>query len=174
MKTMVKASLSSIITLVFLVIAGSALAASDSKSLTVTATVSPNAKLTLSATTLTFPNSDPDTTPLIAASEGAITVTAKAKTGPSSPVTLEVRSSGPSNGDLVSGSDAIAISNLCWTGSGTGFVAGPTQMSNTNQLAASWTGSGNRSGIQSFYLANSWSYAVGTYAATITYTLIHP
>jgi hypothetical protein len=63
---------------------------------------------------------------------------------------------------------------LSWTGSGTGFVAGPTTMTNANQSAASWTGAGNRSGTQSFSLANSWSYAVGTYTATITYTLTSP
>jgi hypothetical protein len=48
-------------------------------------------------------------------------------------------------------------------------------MSNINQTAASWTGSGNRNdGTQTFSLANSWSYATGTYLATITYTLTSP
>lgn len=154
---------------------GRAIAVTDGKALTATATVSSTAKLDLGgATTLTFPNADPDTSATIAATEGAINVTAKAKTGSSSTVTLEVRSSGASAGAFVSGGDTIAISNLKWTGTGAGFVVGPTTMTNVNQSAASWTGSGNRSGTQSFALDNSWSYATGSYTATITYTLTSP
>jgi hypothetical protein len=63
---------------------------------------------------------------------------------------------------------------LKWTGTGAGFAAGPTTMTNVNQSAASWTGSGNHSGTQSFALDNSWSYATGSYTATITYTLTSP
>ncbi len=172
---MKKLSLFGISVLGLLLMTGSAFAASDSKGLTATATVSSTAKLDLGgATTLTFPNADPDTSSTIAATEGAINVTAKAKTGSASSVTLEIRSSGASAGDFVSGSDSIAISNLKWTGTGLGFVAGPTTMTNTNQTAASWTGSGSRSGTQSFALDNSWSYATGSYTATITYTLTSP
>ena len=171
---MKKVSLFTIFTLALLLMAGPALAVSDSKNLTVTATVASSAKLNLTATTLTFPDSDPDTVTSIPATEGAISVTAKAKTGSLSKVTLEVRSSGPSSGDLVSGSDTIAISNLSWVGSGTGFTSGTISMTNSNQTAASWTGSGSRVGTQTFSLANSWSYALGSYSATITYTLTSP
>ena len=171
---MKKLSLFTVFALGLILMAGSAFAASDSKSLNVTATVNSSAKLTLGAATLTFPDSDPDTVPSIAATEGAISVNAKAKTGSLSSVTLEVRSSGGSAGDLVSGSDIIPISNLSWAGAGIGFVAGPTSMTNANQSAASWTGSGNRNGTQTFSLVNSWSYAAGTYIATITYTLTSP
>ncbi len=171
---MKKLSLVTIFSLALLLMTGSAFAASDTKNLTVTANVGSTAKLTLGATTLTFPDSDPDNTPLITATEAGINVTAKAKTGAGSSVTLEVRSSGGSGGDLVSGSNTIAINNLRWTGAGIGFVAGPTNVSNSNQSAGSWTGSGTYVGTQTFSLVNSWAYAVGTYTATITYTLTSP
>ncbi len=167
---MKKLSLFTIFSLALLLMTGSAFAASDTKNLTVTATVGSTAKLTLGATTLTFPDADPDATPLITATEGAISVTARAKTASGSTVTLEVRSSG----DLVSGSNTIAINNLRWAGTGTGFVPGPTTVTNLNQSAGSWTGSGTYVGTQTFSLVNSWSYAVGTYTATITYTLTSP
>jgi hypothetical protein len=171
---MKKLSLFTIFSLALLLMTGSAFAASDTKNLTVTATIGSSAKLTLGATTLTFPDSDPDTISSIIATEGAITVTAKAKTATGNPVTLVVRSSGISSGNLVSGSDTIAIANLSWTGAGTGFVIGPTSVTNINQSAGSWTGSGTYSGTQTFSLVNSWAYAVGTYTATITYTLTSP
>jgi hypothetical protein len=44
----------------------------------------------------------------------------------------------------------------------------------TAQTVGSWTGSGNRSGTQSYALANSWNYATGAYTAMATYTLTAP
>jgi len=144
-------------------------AASTTSSVTMSATVSATAKLSVSAATLTFPNADPDTTPSIAATEGAVTVTAKAKTSTGSTVTLTLLS----GADLTSGTDTIAISNMTWTVSGAGFVAG-TMNKTTAQTVASWTNSGNRTGTQTFALANSWSYPTGSFSATATYTLTAP
>ena len=143
--------------------------ATDTKSLAVSATVSATAKLTVSATTLTFPNSDPDTVPSIAATEGVVNITAKSKTSAAGGVTLTILA----GADLTSGTDTIAISNITWTVSGAGFAAG-TMNKTTAQSVASWTGSGNRTGTQTYALANSWSYATGAYAATATYTLTAP
>ena len=167
---MKKLSLVVMVTLGLFLMAGVAFAVTATGTLNATATVSSTAKLSIGSNTMTFPDSDPDSVPTISATEGAISVTAKAKSGSSSSVTLEVKSSG----DLISGSDSIAISNLKLSGAGTGFVAGPITISNSNQTAASWTGSGNRNGTQSFSLVNSWLYATGTYTATITYTLTAP
>lgn len=144
-------------------------AASATSNVTVSATVSASAKLSLSAATLTFPDADPDTTPSIAATEGAITVTAKGKTSAGSNITLTLLAAG----DLTSGTDTIAISHVTWTASGTGFVAG-TMNKTTAQSVASWTNSGNRSGTVSFALANSWDYQTGSYTASATYTLTAP
>jgi len=136
---------------------------------TISATVSAAAVLTVSTATLTFPSADPDGTPSITATEGVVNITAKARTGAASPVTLTLRAAA----DLKSGSDTIAITNITWLASGTGFVAG-TMSASTDQTVASWTGSGNRTGTQAFSLANSWDYPAGSYSATATYTLTAP
>ena len=144
-------------------------AATATSAVTVAATVTATAKLTVSTATLTFPNSDPDTVPSIAATEGVVNITAKSKTSTGSSVTLTILS----GADLTSGTDTIAISNLTWTVSGAGFVAG-TMNKTTAQTVASWTNSGNRPGTQPYALANSWSYPTGSFSATATYTLTAP
>lgn len=144
-------------------------AATATGNVTVAATVSATAKLTVGSTTVSFANADPDTTPSITATEGAIAITAKSKTGAAGSVTLTVLAAA----DLTSGSDTIAVSNVTWTVSGSGFAAG-TMNKTTAQSVASWTGSGNRSGTQTYALANSWNYATGSYSATATYTLTAP
>jgi hypothetical protein len=139
------------------------------QSVTISATVASKAKLALSAATVTFPDADPDATPSIGAAENPVTATVKATTGSASTVTLTVQAGGA---DLVSGTDQIAISNVTWTASGAGFVAGT--MNTTAQSAGSWTGSGSRSGTFSYFLANSWAYPKGSYTQTAVYTLTAP
>jgi hypothetical protein len=144
-------------------------AATSTSNITVSATVAATAKLSLSSSTVSFANADPDTTPSIAATEGAITITAKGRTSTGSNITLTLLSAD----DLKSGTDSIAISNVTWTVSGAGFAAG-TMNKTTAQSIGSWTNSGSRSGTQTFALANSWSYPTGSYTATATYTLTAP
>ncbi|MEW5983526.1 MAG: hypothetical protein AB1806_14325 [Acidobacteriota bacterium] len=145
------------------------MAATATSNVTVSATVSATAKLSLSAATVSFADADPDTTPSITATEGAVTITAKGKTSNGSSITLTLLAAA----DLVSGTDTIAISNVTWTASGTGFVAG-TMSKTAAQSVGSWTDSGNRSGTVTFALANSWSYKTGSYSAAATYTLTSP
>jgi hypothetical protein len=140
-----------------------------SRTATATATVNATAKLTLSSTSLAFPDADPDTTPAIPASGGAITITAKARTTIGSTVTLVVQAAN----DLKSGLDTILATQLTWTATGTGFVAG-TMSKTAAQPVASWTSSGAWIGTQSYTLLNSWTYATGTYSTTLTYTLTAP
>jgi len=166
---MKKAILVLVIGLGLILMAGGAFAASDTKDLTVNAAVSARATLSLGQSAINFPDADPDGTPSIAATENAVSVTAKVRTGSSSAATLTHLAAG----DLISGSDTILIGNVTWTASGAGFQAG-TMNRSTAQTAASWTGSGNRSGSFSYFLANSWSYATGTYTASSTYTLTAP
>lgn len=149
---------------------GNALAQStDTANLTINAAVNSRAKLTLGTNTINFPDADPDTTPSIAASENPVSVNVKARTGSASTVTLTHRAAG----DLDSGTDTIAITNVTWTATGTGFVAG-TMSTGSDVSAGSWTGSTNESGTFSYSLANSWSYAPGSYTASSTYTLTAP
>jgi hypothetical protein len=152
-------------------LAGAAQAASATANLTINATVAATAKLTLGTNVINFPDADPDITASIAANENPVSVTAKVKTGSASNATLTVLAAG----DLKSGpTDTILISNVTWTAAGDpGLVAG-TMNKTTAQSAGSWTGSGNRTGSFSYFLANSWAYQTGSYTATTTYTLTAP
>ena len=89
-------------------LAGAAWAATDTKVLTINAAVAARATLSLSTLTINFPDSDPDTVLSIPATENAVTVTAKVRTGAASTPTLTVLAAG----DLTSGGDIIAISNV--------------------------------------------------------------
>lgn len=136
-------------------------------SINVTVNVSARARLTLGAAAITFADADPDTVPTMTSS--AVTIDVRARTGAGNASTLTVLASGP----LTSGTDTIAITNLTWTVTGTGFAAG-TANSTTAQTVGSWAGPGSPSGTQTFSLPNSWTYAIGSYAATLNYTLTVP
>jgi hypothetical protein len=140
---------------------------------TATSTFSANlggiAKLSLSSNTLSFPDADPDTVPLIPAAGGAITITAKARASLAATVTLTVLAAD----DLRSGVDTIPASALTWMASGAGFVNGTVSRA-TPQVVASWTGSGIRTGTQTYRFQNSWSYRTGTYSVSLLYTLVSP
>jgi hypothetical protein len=144
------------------------LAATDQQNLTINASVSAKAKLTLGVAAVNFADADPDSVPSIAATENPVSVTVKAQTGGASSVTLTVQA----NGDLDSGTDTIDITNVTWTATGAGFVAGT--MDTAAQSAGSWTGSGRFDGTFSYQLANSWSYNAGSYSQTVVYTLTAP
>lgn len=135
----------------------------------VTFVVAAQAKLTLSAATQTFPNSDPDTVPQVLASEGALTITTKGRTAPANQIILSVLASD----DLRSGMNVIAISALTWTASGAGFVGGTMNKTIAQQVAL-WGSSGTFMGTQTYRFANAWTYATGSYGVTLTYTLSAP
>ena len=145
------------------------LAASDSKVLTINATVAARAKLTIAPSTINFPDADPDVTPTIPANENSVVVLASVRTSAAGVSTLTCLA----NGDLASGSNNIAISNVSWVASGTGYVNG-TMSKAAAQSVGSWTGSGANVGNIDFNLANSWAYNVGSYTQTVTYTLTAP
>jgi hypothetical protein len=137
--------------------------------LSVSATVTARAKLTLSSASMAFPDADPDTVPLVPATGGALTITAKGRTMLGTTVTLVVLASS----DLQSGLDTIAANQLAWTATGAGFVGG-TMNRTTAQTVGSWVSSGQWIGTQSYALTNSWNYSTGTYTTTLTYTLTAP
>lgn len=140
-----------------------------SRSATAVVTVAALAKLSLSATTITFPDANPDTVPLISSTGGPITITAKIRTSPGGTVSLSVLAAD----DLRAGVVTIPASSVTWTATGTGFVAG-TMSTAVAQSVAVWVSSGSRVGTQSYRLANSWTYATGSYSTTFTYTLTAP
>jgi hypothetical protein len=141
--------------------------ATDTANVVVSVNVSARARLTLSALAINFPDSDPDADPSIVATP--LNVAVKARTTSGSNITLTVQANGP----LTAGANTIPIANLTWTTTGAGYVAG-TSASATAQPVGSFTGSNNHAGTQTFALLNSWAYNIGTYTATLTYTLTAP
>jgi hypothetical protein len=145
-----------------------AIGAATTALVTINAPMASTAKLTLTPTAISFPDSDPNTVPSIPANS-AVTASVNAKTNAGMTITLSVLA----QGDLVSGSNTIPINNITWTATGTGFISG-TMNKTTSQLAGQWTTSVNSTGTFSYRLANSWSYATGNYTQTVTYTLTAP
>jgi len=142
--------------------------AQTTASVTVSAVVAAKARLTVSATSISFGDEDPDSVAVIPANT-PLDITVKARTSAGGSVNLTVAA----NGNLISGSNSIAISALKWSSSDTSFAT--TGTSNTTaQTVVSFTGSGTRSGSQAYTLDNSWAYATGTYGATLNYTLSAP
>lgn len=144
-------------------------AATATQTLTINATISARAELTLSPTTISFADASPTTSPSVAANS-TVAVTADVRTGSASTATLTALA----GGDLTSGSDTIPVSNVTWTASGSPFIAG-TMNKTTAQSAATFSaGSGSFSGTYTFAFANSWSYNTGSYTQSVTYTLTAP
>jgi hypothetical protein len=153
--------------------AGLAQAVTSTAPVTISATVSSSATLTLANTTITFANQTPPAAMI--ATENGSAVTATFRTASTAPGTLTVVASG----DLQDGNgDIIAITNLTSTatnGVGSFFSAGPVTWSKTGAGATVGTGpSGTYSGTFSWALVNSWAYPTGTYTSSATYTLTAP
>lgn len=141
-------------------------AAAQAETATLNANLSGIARLTFSSNAITFPDADPDTVPQISAIPGSIAITAKARATPGGEVSLTVQA----GDELRSGLDTIPASHITWTASGPGFVGG-TLSATVPQVVGSWMGSGVRSGTVIFQFLNLWTYAVGTYTLTMTFTL---
>ena len=144
-------------------------AIAQTASATLSADLGPLAKLSLSTTSLSFPDSNPDMFPQVQASSGAVMITAKGRAAANSTVSLTVLAAA----DLRSGVNTIPASALTWTAAGPGFVAG-TLSATVPQVVGSWTGSGVRVGTQDYRFQNLWTYATGTYTVSLLYTLTSP
>ena len=152
-----------------LLLATTAWAITDTKNLTINATVTATAELTLGVPAINFPATTPPAA--IPANEGAVAVTASALTGATDLVTLTVLC----NQDLTNAaSDIIDITNVSWIAAGDAGFQNGNMSKDAAQTAGSWTGSGSRVGTFTYSLANSWTYAKGSYTATATYTLTAP
>ena len=161
----------SFIFFIFIFAAGEILAATKQVPLTINAEVKNLSKLELDSTTVTFEvgGLSPDDAPVINSSPSQISVTAKARTGAKNNVTLTVLATG----ELISGTDIVAINNVNWTATGPGFAQG-TMSKTSPQPVGSWIGSGIHPGRISFQLINRWNYAKGDYAITTVFTLTAP
>lgn len=134
---------------------GEALAASS-----VTLTVSPGS--------VSFPDADPDLVPLIPANS-VVTIDVRVTGNPASWNLTHLAS-----GDLMSGADAIAISNVTWSITPNPPFVNGTMSRITPQLVASGTGNENNTGTMSLLLQNSWFHKIGNYSQTTTFTLFAP
>jgi hypothetical protein len=141
----------------------------QSATATLSVSLGSHARLALLSTTLAFPDSDPDTLPRIPSVPAAIGITAKARTTRNSQVTLTVQSTD----DLRSGVTLLPAATITWSAAGPGFLPGTLSRS-AAQMVGAWTGSGIRSGSQSFFFENRWTHPPGIYTITLVYTMSAP
>ena len=125
---------------------------------------------TISPSTITFANADPDTTPSIAAPSITVSYRVRQNGGGSWRITLLA------GGDLTAGSATIPITSITWTAT----PAPPFQSGTMSRTLAQTLASGSGNVQQStnatvvFRLANSWTHNAGTYSASIVFTLTAP
>jgi len=155
--------------------------AQSTAGLTVNATVSEFAALTLAgntgagAATITFPNSDPGANPTVTARP--VTVSASFRTNGTA--TVYVLPTGAGLVGSAHSSNVIPWSNISSTSSGAGFFA-PSQGvawgvgSGSGILVGTGTQSGVYADSFTYTLLNSYNYNVDSYSGTVTYTLLAP
>jgi hypothetical protein len=144
-------------------------AAAQPATATLSANIGNQARLSLSTTSISFPDEDPDVVPQVPAVGGALLVTAKARATAGAQVLLTVLATD----DLRSGVTVLPASNITWSATGAGFAAG-TLSATTPATLGSWIGSGVHSGTQQLYFRNLWTHPTGTYTTSIVYTLSAP
>jgi hypothetical protein len=126
--------------------------------------------LALTPRVVSFPSSDPDAVPIVAAAP--VTINYRIRQNSGAPWSLTLLA----GGDLISGADQVDISNVTWTATpAPPFQSGTVSKTVAQRIAS---GSGNvanlSSGSVTFRLANSWTYSTGTYTQTIIFTLSAP
>jgi hypothetical protein len=126
--------------------------------------------LTLSSPVITFPGSDPDTVPIVAAAP--VQVSYRVRQNNKGTWSLTVLAAG----DLISGPARIDISNVTWVATPAPPFQNGTLSKTVAQRVASGTDNVNPLTVGSitFRLANSWTYSTGTYTQTVLFTLSAP
>ena len=126
--------------------------------------------LSLTPQVVSFPSSDPDAVPIVAAAP--VTINYRIRQNPKSTWSLTLLA----GGDLISGPDQVDISNVTWTATPAPPFQSGTLSKTVAQRIASGTGnvSNPSSGSVTFRLVNSWTYSTGTYTQTIVFTLSTP
>ena len=139
-------------------------------SVTVSAVFGDRVKMVFDRTAVDIATTAVDPSTVTPALAPPLTVTAKARTTPNQRIVLTVQADGP----FRSGPSTIATNKLSWTTTGAGFNASGTASSTAAKQVGSWRGSGVWTGVQTYAFADDWTYAVGVYTLTMTYTLTLP
>ena len=126
-------------------------------------------ELTVSPMTITFPASDPDSTPVILSVPVQVTYRIRQWDGT---WTLTVLA----QGDLIAGGSTVDISNVTWVATPAPPFQNGVMSKTVAQRLASGTGVVNpaRQGQITFRLANSWTYNAGLYTQSVVFTLSAP
>ena len=124
--------------------------------------------LRLTPASITFPDASPDVTPVIG--PATVMVSVKAEGSPGYPWVLTF----VGNSDLRSGPSVIPITAISWTSS----PSPPFNSGTMSRVSPMVLGTGiahvNTDLRMDFMLQNSWTYNVGAYSATATFTLSGP
>ncbi len=145
------------------------LAATANQTLDLSAQVNARAKIVMNVNAIKFVDLIGGNLNIIPASENPVAITANARTGSNSPVTLTFLASG----DLQSPNQTIPISKVTWTATGTGYRNG-TMSRTAAQTVGTWTGSGSYAGALSFTLDLTGNDKTGDYTSSGTFTLSGP
>lgn len=126
-------------------------------------------ELSVSPASIAFPSADPDVSPSVAAAPVVVAIRIRQSSGPWQVTVL-------ANGDLMSGSETVDITNVTWTATPAPPFQNGTLSRTVAQRMASGTGTVNpaQNGSVTFRLANSWTYSAGTYTQTLVFTLSAP
>ncbi len=145
-------------------------ASAQSRTATLNVSINSLARLTLSSTGVSFPDSNPDLVPQVPGTPGPLVVTVKARTTLNATVRLSVLASD----DLRSGVRTIPASNITWTATGAGFVAGNAESDDAADRGHRGSGRASAPAIRACSSRNVWTHPTGTYTLTMTYTLSSP
>ncbi len=126
--------------------------------------------LSISPSSLSFASADPDTVPTLSASPLTLAYTVFLSGGAEWRITVQA------SDDFRNGSSVIPASAVTWIAT----PAPPFRAGTLSRTVAQTMARGNgdvllqSSGTATFSLPNSWSYDVGTYSTTITFTISCP
>lgn len=126
-------------------------------------------ELSISPVSVSFASANPDVSPTITAAPVVATIRIRGNAGPWSLSVL-------ANGDLLSSSSFVDITNVSWTATPAPPYQNGTLSKTVAQRVASGVGNVNpaQNGSITFRLANSWTYNTGVYTQTVVFTLSAP
>ncbi|MEO8520246.1 MAG: hypothetical protein ABI603_02720 [Acidobacteriota bacterium] len=127
-------------------------------------------QLSIAPSVITFPSSDPDAVPVIAAAP--VTITYRVQQNNTGTWSLTVLAAG----DLIAGPATVDISNVTWVATPAPPFQNGTLNKTIAQRVAAGVGNANPTAIGSltFRLVNSWTYSTGIYTQTVLFTLSAP